>query len=65
MIPDSAEVCWEKEFSACWLQYGGSGYQIDRRSYLELDIDQRDWILERIEEQREKEANAIKSASGG
>lgn len=51
------------EFAALWIQHGGSGLNITRTEYLDLDVPHRNRLLERIAEQREAEAQAIKEAS--
>lgn len=51
------------EFAALWIQHGGSGLNITRTEYLDLDVDYRNRLLERIGDQREAEAKAIEEAS--
>ena len=45
-----------------WQQYGGQGLNITRDEYLQLEIDHRDWWLDRCDEQRDAETRAIKKA---
>ena len=50
-------------FHLCWRQHGGSGLGIDLREALEMTPLDRDWFLERIGEQRTKEAKQIEKAA--
>lgn len=51
------------EFAALWIQHGGSGLNLTRTEYLDLDVDYRNRLLDRVADQREAEAEAIKEAS--
>lgn len=51
------------EFATLWHQHGGSGLSMTRTEYLDLDVDYRDRLLERIGDQREAEAKQIEEAS--
>ena len=50
-------------FQLCWQQHGGSGLAIRWADALELSIADRDWLLERIGEQRSREAREIEKAA--
>lgn len=63
MIPDEEDAA-EMEFLLMWRTHGGSGLGLTREEYLNLDVDRRNWYLERVEKQREDEAKAIKQAAG-
>ncbi len=47
----------------CWHQHGGSGLDVTLSEALELPTSDRDWLLERIEAQRSREAREIERAS--
>ena len=53
----------EGMFQLCWQQHGGSGLSISMAEALELSTTDRDWFLERIGEQRNREARAIEEAA--
>ena len=53
----------EALFQLCWTQHGGSGLHCSITEALDLDISERDWMLERIEEQRKKEAAELRKAA--
>ena len=46
-------------FHLCWHQHGGSGLQLSFSDALELPVSERDWFLERIGEQRTREAREL------
>lgn len=48
------QLTWEPAF-------GGSSLRIAWSDVLELDVKERDWLLERIREQRDVENKALKS----
>jgi len=50
-------------FRLCWRQHGGSGLGIAWRDALDLDTGERDWLLGRIDEQRSREAEALRKAA--
>lgn len=50
-------------FQACWQQHGGSGLCLSVREALELPVSDRDWLIERIGQQRGREAKEIEKAS--
>ena len=49
-------------FQLCWRQHGGSGLGATLSEALELSTTDRDWLLERIGRQREREAREIEKA---
>ena len=52
----------EAIFQLCWVQHGGSGLAWSRSEALELDLCELNWWLERVGDQRGKEARAIERA---
>jgi hypothetical protein len=50
-------------FQLAWHQHGGSGLGISWREALEMTTADRDWLLERIGAQREREAREIEKAA--
>jgi len=62
----SLDVWREGLFQLCWQQHGGSGLAVDVATALEMSTSDRDWLLERIGEQRSREARELaKAAKGG
>ena len=59
----SIDAWREGLFQLCWRQHGGSGLSISMTEALELSAADRDWYLERIGEQRGREARAIEQAA--
>jgi hypothetical protein len=55
----------EALFQLCWHQHGGSGLSLTLGDALELPISDRDWLLERIGEQRSREARELEKAAKG
>ena len=53
----------EAIFQLCWTQHGGSGLGWSRAEALELDVAELEWFLERIDEQRGREAHALERAA--
>ena len=53
----------EAVFQLTWIQHGGSGLCWSRADVLDLDVVELDWWLERVSDQRAKEARAIEQAS--
>lgn len=49
-------------FQLCWRQHGGSGLGATLEEALDLSITDRDWLLERIGEQRRREAHEVTKA---
>ena len=47
----------------CWRQHGGSGLGMSVAELMETPTSDRDWLLERIEQQRSREAKEIEKAS--
>lgn len=57
-------MLWETSFSVGYVPYGGSGMQgLSWGAFLELDWDYVEWLVERMDEQRAKEAQAIRAAN--
>jgi len=52
----------EAIFQLSWVQHGGSGLGWSRTEILELDMADLNWWLERVGDQRGKEARAIERA---
>ena len=50
-------------FQVCWRQHGGSGLGVSMSEVLELLVSDRDWLIERIGQQRSREAKEIEKAS--
>jgi hypothetical protein len=50
-------------FHLCWHQHGGSGLQVSLADAMELSIGDREWLLERIGEQRTREAHELEKAA--
>ena len=50
-------------FQVCWRQHGGSGLGTSMSEVLELPVSDRDWLIERIGQQRSREAKEIEKAS--
>jgi hypothetical protein len=47
----------------CWHQHGGSGLGLTMTEVLEMSTRDRDWFLERIGEQRSREARELEKAA--
>lgn len=52
----------EAIFQLSWIQHGGSGLGWSRSDVLDLNLTELDWWLERISDQRGREARAIERA---
>lgn len=52
----------EAIFQLSWMQHGGSGLSWSRAEILELELAELDWWLDRVGDQRGKEARAIERA---
>jgi hypothetical protein len=50
-------------FQLCWHQHGGSGLAITFTDALDLAVHDRDWLIERIGNQRSREAKELEKAS--
>ncbi len=50
-------------FHLCWQQHGGSGLGMTWGEAMELVVSDRDWLLERIGEERSREAREIEKAA--
>jgi len=59
------DVWREGVFQLCWHQHGGSGLALDVGTALEMHTSDRDWLLERIGEQRSREARELEKAARG
>jgi len=59
------EAWGEGMFQLCWTQHGGSGLGCSVTEALDLQVGDRDWLLERVAAQREQEAQALRKASKG
>lgn len=59
------ELWREGMFQLCWHQHGGSGLALSFADALDLVVQDRDWLLERIGTQRSKEADALEKAARG
>jgi hypothetical protein len=53
----------ESLFQLCWRQHGGSGLGVEMSEALEMTLSDRDWYLERIGEQRSREAKQLEKAA--
>jgi len=53
----------EALFQLCWQQHGGSGLVAPIGHALELQTSDRDWLIERISEQRAREAKELEKAA--
>jgi hypothetical protein len=53
----------ESLFQLCWRQHGGSGLGVEMSEALEMTPADRDWYLERIGEQRSREAKQLEKAA--
>ncbi len=49
-------------FHLCWRQHGGSGLGATLSEALDLSTTDRDWLLERVGQQRQREAREIEKA---
>jgi hypothetical protein len=58
----TADAWREGLFQLCWQQHGGSGLSITVADALELATSDRDWLIERVGEQRVREAREIEKA---
>lgn len=59
----SLDAWREGLFQLCWHQHGGSGLQVSLADALELPVGERDWLLERIGEQRQREGRELEKAA--
>jgi hypothetical protein len=50
-------------FALCYTQHGGSGLGFRRDEVVDLEWDEMIWYAERLERQREREAQAIRDAA--
>ena len=64
LFPEVTLDGWrEGLFQLCWQQHGGSGLVAPLGHALELATTDRDWLLDRINEQRTREARAMEKAA--
>ncbi len=54
---------WEGVFQLLYTQHGGSGLHLTLTEVMELELDRFNWLLERLEEQRQREARALLQAA--
>ena len=59
----SLESWREGIFQICWRQHGGSGLGATLEEAMELIVADRDWLLERIGDQRSREARELEKAA--
>ena len=59
----SLDAWREGLFQLCWHQHGGSGLQVSLADALELPVGERDWLLERMGEQRQREGRELEKAA--
>ena len=59
----SMDAWREGLFQLCWQQHGGSGLAVTLADALELLTTDRDWLLERIGQQRTREAKELEKAA--
>ena len=50
-------------FQVCWRQHGGSGLGVSMSEVFAMPISDRDWLIDRIGQQRGREAKEIEKAS--
>jgi hypothetical protein len=54
---------WEGIFQLLYRQHGGSGLSLSLEDVMELDLDRIRWLLERLGEQRDREARELAAAA--
>jgi hypothetical protein len=59
----SESTFWESVFQLLYIQHGGSGLNVGLHDVMELEMKHIYWLLERLGEQRQKEAREISQAS--
>jgi hypothetical protein len=57
------ETWREGIFKFCWQQHGGSGLAVTLDGALKLPTTDRDWLIERIGQQRAREAKELEKAA--
>lgn len=58
--PVDLDTWRENLFQLTWQQHGGSGLNASVADVLGMYVADRDWLLERIEERRSEEAEALR-----
>jgi hypothetical protein len=61
--PLPADELWEGIFQLLYHQHGGSGLTLTLDDVMDLDLDRIRWLLQRLGEQREKEARELENAA--
>lgn len=56
------EAVWRMIDALCYQAHGGSGYGFTRADVLDMDVPEAQWLIERLSENRDTEAAAIKRA---
>ena len=54
---------WEGVFQLLYHQHGGSGLSLTLAEVMDLDLERMRWLLERLGEQRQKEARELEQAA--
>ena len=64
LLPElAADEFWEAVFQLLYTQHGGSGLGLTLAEVMELEMSRIQWLLERLGEQRRKEAREIEQAA--
>jgi len=58
-----ADELWEGVFQLLYHQHGGSGLSLSLTEVMELDLDRIRWLLERLGDQRQREARELEQAA--
>lgn len=56
------EMVWKMLDALCYQAHGGSGYGFTRADVLDMDVREAQWLIERLGENRDAEAAAMKKA---
>ncbi len=59
------ETVWRMLDALCYQAHGGSGYSFTRADVLDMDVREAQWMIERLGENRDAEAAAMKRARAG
>jgi hypothetical protein len=54
---------WEGVFQLLYRQHGGSGLSLSLTEVMDLDLERMRWLLDRLGEQRQKEARELEQAA--